>query len=178
MPQHPQLPVRIGLKVFFDGEPSVTAAQWVELFNRWIQNETVGELLIDVHDYSHVGDGPSVILVAHEAHYRVDRRDGQWGLLYSRKRQLEGSLEQRLTAVFRGALSAAVALAADDEIGDRIRFDTGRLALRVDDRLALPIGARIDGPAILEQPDTTIFVEPGLSAEVDQFGNLVVKPDA
>ena len=40
------------------------------------------------------------------------------------------------------------------------------------DRLGLAVGARIDGPAILEQPDTTIFVDPGLTAEVDRFGNL------
>ena len=41
-------------------------------------------------------------------------------------------------------------------------------------RLALPVGARIQGPALLEQPDTTIFVDPGLAAEVDRYGNLVI----
>jgi N-methylhydantoinase A len=39
-------------------------------------------------------------------------------------------------------------------------------------RLELPIGTRIDGPAILEQPDATIFVDPGLIAEVDRLGNI------
>ncbi len=42
------------------------------------------------------------------------------------------------------------------------------------DRLPLAVGAVIEGPAILEQPDTTIFVEPDLRAEVDRFGNLVI----
>ncbi len=42
------------------------------------------------------------------------------------------------------------------------------------DRLALPVGARIAGPAVLEQPDTTIFVDPDLAAEVDCFGNLLI----
>ncbi len=41
-------------------------------------------------------------------------------------------------------------------------------------RLELPVGARIDGPAILEQPDATILVDPGLTAEVDALGNLVI----
>jgi N-methylhydantoinase A len=41
-------------------------------------------------------------------------------------------------------------------------------------RLDLPIGARIDGPAILEQPDTTIFLEPDLAGEVDRFGNFII----
>jgi N-methylhydantoinase A len=42
----------------------------------------------------------------------------------------------------------------------------------IHDRLDLPVGARIKGPAVLEQPDTTILVDPGLLAEVDVFGNI------
>lgn len=45
------------------------------------------------------------------------------------------------------------------------------------DRLSLAVGERIAGPAILEQPDTTIFVDPGLYATVDRFGNLVIRPE-
>jgi N-methylhydantoinase A len=42
------------------------------------------------------------------------------------------------------------------------------------DRLDLPVGAQITGPAILEQADTTIFVDPGLKGVVDGFGNIVI----
>jgi N-methylhydantoinase A len=45
-------------------------------------------------------------------------------------------------------------------------------------RLDLPIGARIDGPAILEQPDTTILIEPGLTGTVDRFGNVIIERGA
>jgi N-methylhydantoinase A len=41
-------------------------------------------------------------------------------------------------------------------------------------RLDLPVGAVIEGPAILEQPDTTILVEPDLTALVDPFGNIIL----
>jgi N-methylhydantoinase A len=44
------------------------------------------------------------------------------------------------------------------------------------DRLALPVDTSVSGPAILEQPDTTIFLEPGLTARVDRFGNLIIEP--
>jgi len=44
------------------------------------------------------------------------------------------------------------------------------------DRLALPEGASIDGPAILEQPDTTILIEPGMTGTVDAFGNILLSP--
>ncbi|WP_028028765.1 hydantoinase/oxoprolinase family protein [Gemmobacter nectariphilus] len=43
------------------------------------------------------------------------------------------------------------------------------------DRLALAVGARVTGPCLLEQPDTTIFVDPGLTGVVDACGNLVIE---
>ena len=43
------------------------------------------------------------------------------------------------------------------------------------DRLALPIGAEIPGPAILEQPDTTVLIEPDLIGRVDAFGNTIIE---
>jgi N-methylhydantoinase A len=42
-------------------------------------------------------------------------------------------------------------------------------------RLELPVGARVEGPAILEQPDTTVWLEPGFQATVDRLGNLLVR---
>ncbi len=42
------------------------------------------------------------------------------------------------------------------------------------ERLVLPEGTRVPGPAILEQPDTTIFIDPDLEGLVDGFGNLVI----
>lgn len=46
------------------------------------------------------------------------------------------------------------------------------------ERLQLAVGASISGPALLEQADTTIFVDPGLECVVDAFGNLVITPGA
>ena len=46
------------------------------------------------------------------------------------------------------------------------------------ERLDLPVGARIVGPAILEQPDTTIFIDPGLAGKVDAFGNIIIRWNA
>ncbi|MGB7180994.1 MAG: hydantoinase/oxoprolinase family protein [Burkholderiaceae bacterium] len=42
------------------------------------------------------------------------------------------------------------------------------------DRLAMPANTTINGPAIFEQPDTTIWLEPGFTAQVDTLGNLIV----
>ena len=45
-------------------------------------------------------------------------------------------------------------------------------------RLDLPVGAHMAGPAILEQADTTVWLEPGFSARVDTLGNLLVERSA
>jgi N-methylhydantoinase A len=41
-------------------------------------------------------------------------------------------------------------------------------------RLDLPVGAAIEGPAMLEQSDATILLDPGLTGQVDALGNLVI----
>ena len=43
------------------------------------------------------------------------------------------------------------------------------------DRLLLPVGAAIPGPAVLEQPDATTVIDPGLIGRVDPLGNLIVE---
>jgi len=42
-------------------------------------------------------------------------------------------------------------------------------------RRALPVDAVIAGPAILEQEDATIFIEPDLQGRVDRFGNVIIE---
>jgi N-methylhydantoinase A len=57
----------------------------------------------------------------------------------------------------------------------RVWFDGGWTEADVWDRLSLPVGAVVRGPAILEQPDATTVLDPGLAARVDDFGNLIVE---
>jgi N-methylhydantoinase A len=54
-------------------------------------------------------------------------------------------------------------------------FAGGWHATRVWSRLDLPAEAVIESPAILEQPDATIFIEPGLRGRVDRLGNVIVE---
>jgi N-methylhydantoinase A len=42
-------------------------------------------------------------------------------------------------------------------------------------RLDLPVGAIVAGPAVLEQPDATTLLDPGLVARVDGLGNLIIE---
>ncbi len=54
-------------------------------------------------------------------------------------------------------------------------FDGAWHETRVWSRLDLPVGAVIEAPAVLEQPDSTIFIDPGLRGRVDQLGNVIVE---
>ncbi len=57
----------------------------------------------------------------------------------------------------------------------QVRFDGAWWPTPVFARLELPAGHVVQGPALLEQPDTTILVEPGLSARTDTLGNLILE---
>jgi len=56
--------------------------------------------------------------------------------------------------------------------------DTALVATPIYDRLKLPVGALVNGPAILEQSDSTTFLDADLQARVDALGNLVVERKA
>jgi N-methylhydantoinase A len=65
--------------------------------------------------------------------------------------------------------------ADDARTGERrVWIDGGWRTCTTFERERLAVGARIFGPAIVEQPDTTVFVDPGLAGEVDGFGNLLL----
>jgi N-methylhydantoinase A len=55
-------------------------------------------------------------------------------------------------------------------------FDGGWRDTPVWARLDLPVDATVSGPAILEQPDATTVIEPGLAGRIDRLGNLIVEP--
>jgi N-methylhydantoinase A len=60
----------------------------------------------------------------------------------------------------------------------RIWLDGRPTEARVFDRAALGRGARLRGPAIVEQPDTTVLVPDGHVGEVDRFGNLLLRRES
>ena len=63
-------------------------------------------------------------------------------------------------------------------VTSEVVFDVGGRAERRPtpfyDRGLLRAGDRIEGPAIIEQYDSTTVVPPGLAAEIDRFGNILI----
>jgi N-methylhydantoinase A len=50
----------------------------------------------------------------------------------------------------------------------------GYVSCAVYDRARLPVGARLEGPAVVEEAESTTVLPPGSMAEVDPWANLLV----
>jgi N-methylhydantoinase A len=62
--------------------------------------------------------------------------------------------------------------AADARLGERPAYFGGFRPTAIYERSRLPLGSRLEGPAIVEQSDTTTVIPPGVTAVVDDAGNL------
>ena len=59
----------------------------------------------------------------------------------------------------------------------QVWFEQGWLDTDIYERRHLPAGSRLQGPAVIEQLDTTILVEPGNHVVADELGNLIITID-
>jgi hypothetical protein len=131
--------VKIDLKVLAAPRAPLQLERAIPVFHRWIQERSLDELMIDVADYTHVPDGPGVVLVCHDAIYSLDGGGGALGLLYSRRRETHASLgaidslDERLASVFRRALVACARLERERDLAG-LRFPADRFELAINDR--------------------------------------------
>ena len=130
---------RIGAKFFLTNPAPLQLSEFIPVFHEWIQRQAMPDhLLIDVHDYSHIHWGPGILLVGHEGNFSIDMDRGLPGLLYYRKRELDGTPEQRLTAIVRTALQACRILEEEPSLDGKFRFRTDEIVLAANDRLLAP----------------------------------------
>src|SRR6266404_4210477 len=129
---------RIGVKIFVGNPEAVNLHEFIGVFQGWIQQQKIeGHQLIDVHDYSHVHNGPGILLVAHEGNFRMDEEDGRLGLFYYRKQPLQGGLEANLKAVLQIAQQACALLESEPALNG-IKFKSDEALVVANDRLLAP----------------------------------------
>lgn len=76
----------------------------------------------------------------------------------------------------RGLAPARGGSLADARVAVRpVAFEGRFVDCPVYDRERLPAGARLEGPGIIEQLDTTTVIPPDAGAEVDRWGNLLIR---
>jgi len=144
----------INIKLLLKDPEKVDLHMVVPVFHSWIQGQIFDELLLDVADYSHVPDGPGIMLIGHEADYSVDNTDGRLGVRYNRKAPLMGTNRDRLVQATRAALSATQRL--EQELN--LYFNGRELEVVVNDRMLTP-----------NTKETRGAIEPELKRFVDQL---------
>jgi hypothetical protein len=125
---------RLSVKVY--AETPAPLEHFIPAFHRWIRERVLDELVIDVADYGHVQDGPSVLLVGHASDYCWDQSEGRFGVTYTRKRDAPAATE-RLADAVRRALNAARLLEREPGL-EGLRFKSDELLVRALDRLHAP----------------------------------------
>jgi len=129
---------KFGIKLFAQDAQGLDLLKLIPMYHRWIQQNALQDLLIDVADYSHVPAGPGVMLIAHEGNYALDETGHERGVLYYSKHPLPGALPERLAHVARRTLQAAKLMAADAELGGALRIPGNDLQFFANDRLVAP----------------------------------------
>jgi N-methylhydantoinase A len=81
-------------------------------------------------------------------------------------------------ALFAASRERAASLADARAAQRPVWFETGWATTLVYRRERLPLEATIEGPALIEQLDTTTVLEPGSRARLDRLGNLLVEVGA
>ena len=104
------------------------------VFGRWRSEE--GEDIVDLQDYSHVPQGPGIVLVSKRWVLSVDCRDGQPGLMISTRQNLDGAM--------RLLLEKGQRLLNEKDMQGAFTPQTGELEIALNDRLLLPNSSEID----------------------------------
>jgi hypothetical protein len=126
---------RLGIKFFAADPASINLEDFIPLFHGWIQRQALkGHLLIDVHDYSHMQNGPGILLVAHEGNLSIGMSDGRLGLYYYRKAPTPLSAVGHMATVFKTGLDACRLIEEDA----KLQFKMDELLVIANDRLEAP----------------------------------------
>jgi N-methylhydantoinase A/oxoprolinase/acetone carboxylase beta subunit len=129
-----------------------------------IDDGWIGKMAADFHD-------------AHEREYsrRFEESDIEVPNVRVRGIGLMPALET--LEVERGESSPQAALSHEGEAWFRVNGELEQVNTRYYNRESLRAGNRLEGPAIVNQYDSTTVIPPGLTAEVDQYGNIVIKTE-
>lgn len=124
---------RLGIK-FFASTGRIDLTEFIPVFHEWIQKQVIeGHMLIDVHNYSHMHEGPGILLVAHQGNFSIDFTEGRIGFVYYRKQPFS-----TLADVVKPAVKGCRLLEEDPRLRGRLKFSTDEVVIFANDRLAAP----------------------------------------
>jgi len=125
---------RFSIRLAAGEKPEGMPRAIVPVFHRWIHEDVVADIVpVDVADYSHVHQGPGVLLVGHYADFGLGDVAGTFGLRYLDKGRGPG--DEPFSARVMTALDRALAAAARLESETGLRFHRTGVELEILDRL-------------------------------------------
>lgn len=133
---------KFNVKVFASANGAVDFRAFIPVFHRFIQEQKLGGILVDVAEYTHIAQGSQVLLVAHEGQWILDNTGGQLGLVYSQRHapaNESATSEDLLRRATKEALAGCIALLAEPEaktVG--LCFHPNKLEITINDRLNGP----------------------------------------
>ena len=126
---------KFGVKLFINTNGSYSSKDFVPIFHNWIQDKAIDDhLLSDVTDYSHIPDGPGVMLIAHEGNFSLDQESQHPGIMYMRKTEIAGSFKERFNKVLSTVVKVANRL-NDNNISKQVDFKLNSFRFIANDRL-------------------------------------------
>jgi hypothetical protein len=127
---------KINVKFFTVEKEPVPLTAFIDIFHSWIQ--ATDGTYHDVADYSHMKNGPGIVLVAHDANVHIDETGGRRGLLYNRKAPLPGSNQEKLRVVLQAALENCRKLEYEPAVRGKLKFSGDEVLISINDRLLVP----------------------------------------
>ena len=125
---------KVSIKLFATKAQDQELGSYIPVFHRYIREDSLDELMIDVADYTHVPHGPGVLLVGHAFDLSVDEGEGRPGLVYFRKRDLpEG--KQLVSDALSRVLAIAKKLDGEADVKGPRGFAKSEILFKFPDRL-------------------------------------------
>ena len=125
---------KLGIKFFAAHGHRVDLSELIPIFHEWIQKQVINDhLLIDVHNYSHIHEGPGILLVAHQGNFSVDLAGDRMGFVYYRKQPVRS-----IADILKPAVQGCHILSGDPRMHNRLNFSTDEVVIFSNDRLLAP----------------------------------------
>jgi hypothetical protein len=152
---------KVSVKILSNAPSKLDLDPLLSVFARWRAEASHPAQWVDLADYAHMARGAGIVLIGHLCNFAFDMGPPGPGILYVRKKGLEGAVEERLLTVFHDCFEMAGRLRAEPEFPAGIRLETGRLELAFNDRLETP-----------NTEETHELLRPAVTAALDRlFGS-------
>jgi len=135
---------RIQIKLPSNAPASLNLDPLLAIFGRWRKDMEDPAEWVDLADYGHMLRGPGIVLAGMRVNLAFDMDEPHPGFLYTSRKGLAGSNQERIASAFQSCFSYAKRLLGEKEFPSGVELLPGPVELRFIDRLETPNTAATD----------------------------------